>query len=359
MKEVANLIDFDDEQVASAVMNASWDEPEPVVALFNKEFDFPVLRPVLRNFVNVSREVVEPSVNGQTNSQRAGATPVASSSPKPHKSATHITNELDDSKIRARAIHTPAASIPVPTVPAWTDKSKISAPVVSSTPIPSWEVVRPRAPATALSPIINSVWDTNTSRIPASTTLFPKIPLAVAPPAALSKNLSLVTPAKPVYEDHDPDNPTFNAALYYNKFAQGFTCPQPKGKACKKPLGSASALIAHLRSAAHKDLEPQTCFSCNRPFPNATALTQHVESQAVKCSARKSETVGDWVESFTQFAVIAGSHADDTNIYKNRSDIDARPGDIVMNVGEAGRRAVNAQVDKQENLWKDKEYDNW
>lgn len=349
-------------------MNASWDEPGPEV---NNTIDFPTLMPVLHNNVNISKDVTIPIAEARAHISQAS--PVArstTSSHNHHSSVTHIPSELADSKTRAPATLAPGSSTQVPHIPAWETirpRAQANTTPVSSTAA-AWESVLPRAPADAtVAPFTpdlggqaatreanakaTSAWNITGSIAPASAVLFPNAPPAIAPPTALLEKLSIANPDEPFFDEHHPDNPNFKVARYYNQFTQAFKCPHAKGTSCKKPLKTATAFIAHLRSAIHRDLEPQTCHLCHRPFPNATAYTQHVESQAVRCSARKTDNIGAWVEDFTQFATIDGLHDDDTNKYVNRSDGIVKPGDAVANIIEANRRAAEARAKAQETHW--------
>ncbi|KAG0649056.1 hypothetical protein D0Z07_5068 [Hyphodiscus hymeniophilus] len=183
------------------------------------------------------------------------------------------------------------------------------------------------------------------------TAMVPPASPALTLPVALFESLSVANADEPLFDDHHPDNPSFMVNSYYNHITQAFHCPHGKEKSCKKPLKTATALIAHLRSPIHRNLESQTCQFCHRPFPNATAYTQHVESQAIRCSARKTGNISTWVEDHTQFATIDGRHDDDTNKYVNRSDRIVNPGETVANVFESRSRAAEARANFQEAYW--------
>jgi hypothetical protein len=193
-----------------------------------------------------------------------------------------------------------------------------------------------------------SAWDTVFNRTPASTTLFPDAPPAIVSPATLLENLTITaTSAEPLYAEHDPHNPNFNASRYYNDFARSYKCPH---RGCKKSLPIATAFVQHLKSPIHVGLQKVKCPHCLRPFPSATALTQHIESQGIRCNARKLENVDILVEGVTQVVTADGLHADETVRYVNIPDQLTGPKAAAavlsgaQRVVEASRRAVDVHV---------------
>lgn len=111
--------------------------------------------------------------------------------------------------------------------------------------------LKTRIPATPVAAPITTVpaWDTSYAGTPTSATLFPNARPAIVPPTALMESLSVTAPsAQPIYDEHDPNDPNFNASRYYNNFARSYKCPH---RGCKKNMPSASAFIQHLRSPLH------------------------------------------------------------------------------------------------------------
>ena len=200
---------------------------------------------------------------------------------------------------------------------------------------------------TSAVPVV-SAWGTVFNRTPASTTLFPNAPPAIAPPATLIGNLTTsATSAEPLYAEHDPHNPNFNVSRYYNDFTHSYKCPH---RGCKKSLPIVTAFVQHLKSPIHMGLQKVKCPHCLRPFPSATALTQHIESQGIRCNARKLEIVDVLVEEVTQVVTADGLHADETVRYVNIPDRLAGPQAAtavlggVQRVVEASHRAVDVHV---------------
>jgi hypothetical protein len=346
-----DLMSFDTDTTASMIMNSSWDEP---TVKFNKDVDFPALIPVSNNVASVTNKGNGSSIKSSGNVPQEMSDKPSARVHKQHNSVTHIPQELNDSTSRVPTTGVPSS----PGVQTWDSA-------------PGWGTISSSGPAVTSSTAAGLAWDDNVSKSPAanplasvwggaaskgaaSATLFPNAPPAVAPPPELMQSLSADnTPPKPMYDEHNPKNPNFNAARYYNQFSQGYKCPHYS--VCKGKRGdkkTVQAFVQHLLSPIHQDHEKVTCQRCLRVYVNATAFVQHFESQTIRCDARTLGNAGAVVREIAQVITTEGErHEDETVVYINTPGLVLNSQEAITNMGAASRQAAQLQAEHQVSFW--------
>ncbi|KAI1661260.1 hypothetical protein F4813DRAFT_399281 [Daldinia decipiens] len=110
---------------------------------------------------------------------------------------------------------------------------------------------------------------------------------AVPPPPSLLENMTRPSPStQPAGERIlDPDNPGFNAGLFWNPFLKTFKCPH---KECSSKHSTAQSLVSHLRSPAHTGT-PFQCPGCTNVFTSGSSWVQHADNvNEEKCRIRNT-----------------------------------------------------------------------
>ncbi|KAF3056210.1 putative c2h2 finger domain protein [Daldinia childiae] len=116
---------------------------------------------------------------------------------------------------------------------------------------------------------------------------------AVPPPPSLLENVTRPSSsAQPTGERiTNPDNPGFNAGLFWNPLLGIFKCPHKDNfsyKECGSKHTTAQSLIAHLKSSAHTSTRFQ-CPGCTSVFTSGSGWVQHADSvNEKKCRIRNT-----------------------------------------------------------------------
>ncbi|KAH6655247.1 hypothetical protein BKA67DRAFT_657196 [Truncatella angustata] len=113
------------------------------------------------------------------------------------------------------------------------------------------------------------------------------------------ETLSVAAPStrdvNPIERISDPDNPGFSAAVFYHPILQQFVCPH----GCKKKHKNARALVAHLKSPAHREDVVFKCPRCLRDYRGMAPALAHAENASRSCNIRETGEFRRFVDHVT------------------------------------------------------------